>query len=59
MADKESPEPRRGTVVPGFASLGLNVVGITGIYLGIRDHDPMGLIAAAVAFGIILWVAFR
>ncbi len=59
MANEPKNEPRKGTVVPGFASLGLNVVGIAGIYLALRYHDPVGLIAAALAFGIIIWVAFK
>tara|TARA_R110002096_G_scaffold100173_2_gene221941 strand:+ start:4302 stop:4481 length:180 start_codon:yes stop_codon:yes gene_type:complete len=59
MADKQREEPRKGTVVPGFASLGLNVVGISGIYLALWQGEPLGLIGSALAFGIIIWVAFK
>ena len=48
-----------GSVVPGFAIFGILITGIAGIIHSFIFAEGMGLLAAAVAFGIMLHVSFR
>ena len=44
---------------PGIAVIGLFATGIAGILVGLIASSGTALIAAALAFGTVAWVAFR
>ncbi len=46
------------SAMPGFAAVGLFVTGVAGIHHAYYSDSGLGLIAAALAFGVILVVSF-
>lgn len=58
----EDETPRKKAVFPaspGMAVIGLFATGIAGILVGLIASSGTALIAAALAFGTVAWVAFR
>ena len=49
----------RSYTVPGLAVFGLLTTGAVGVILALRTDEATGLLAAALAFGIVLYVSFR
>jgi hypothetical protein len=50
---------KQGSPVPGFALMGCFASGIAGIFFAFKYTDVLGLFAAALSFGVILFVCFR
>ena len=47
------------SAVPGFAVICCFVTGIAGVWFAFLHEQAMGLLAAAVAFGVVLHACFR
>jgi hypothetical protein len=58
---REIKESRSGSAaVPGLAVFGLFIVGITGVFCAASGRDAgLSLIAAAISFGVIVYVSFK
>ena len=54
--DASQPAP---SAVPGLAVIGCFATGVAGIWFAFRHEQAMGLLAAAVAFGVVLHACFR
>jgi hypothetical protein len=51
-------KPSKISALPGLAAVGLLLTGAAGIHHAYASGSGVGLIAAALAFGVILVVAF-
>ena len=47
------------SAVPGFAVICCFATGIAGVWFAFLHEQAMGLLAAAVAFGVVLHACFR
>jgi hypothetical protein len=52
-------DPPKISAIPGLAIVGLLLTGIAGMVHAFMFEAGMGLLAAAVAFGTLLYVSFR
>jgi hypothetical protein len=52
------PKASKISALPGLAAVGLLLTGVAGIHHAYASGSGLGLIAAALAFGVVLVVAF-
>ena len=52
------PKPTRPSALPGIAAMGLVLTGLISLYHSFHTDSPIGLLAAALSFGIIFVVSF-
>jgi len=52
------PKASKISALPGLAAIGLLVTGVAGIHHAYASGSGVGLIAAAISFGVVLVVAF-
>ena len=57
MSDRP-PKPAKPSALPGIAALGLILTGALSLYHSFHTDSPVGLLAAALAFGVIFVVSF-
>ncbi len=57
MSNKPS-KPRKSSALPGIAAMGLVLTGALSMYHSFHTGSGLGLIAAALSFGVILVVSF-
>jgi hypothetical protein len=53
------PKPPSTSAIPGLAIFGLLATGVAGCVHAFVFGSALGLIAAAIAFGILFFVSFR
>ena len=53
------PPVKKISAVPGLAIIGLFLTGLAGLVHAFYTDSPIGLLAAVLAFGVPLVVAFR
>ena len=58
MTKENQPSEKKESALPGFALLCLIVVGLCGILHAFVTRDGSGLIASAIAFGVVAHVAY-
>ena len=58
MSDKKSSKASKSSALPGLAAMGLVLNGALGMYHAFHTGTGLGLVAAALSFGIILVVSF-
>ncbi len=58
MTKNDDAQPATSPV-PGFAVIGCFATGVAGIWFAFRHEQAMGLLAAAVAFGVVLHACLR
>lgn len=47
------------SVIPGAAILGCLVTGVVGLKIALENDDGIGVIGAAIAFGVVVLISFR
>lgn len=58
--ENESPTPREPfPLSPGLSIIGLFITGFVGIFVGINEGGGLPLLASALSFGTVAWIAFR
>ena len=57
MSDK-TPKKDKPSALPGIAAMGLVLTAALGMYHSFHTGTGLGLIAAAISFGVILVVSF-
>ena len=56
---ESSAPPERFPLSPGLSIIGLFVTGLAGIIVGINEGGGVPLLASALSFGTVAWIAFR
>ena len=57
MAEKE--KKRKISAIPGFAVLGCMITGLLGLKHAFNTGDGLGIIGAALAFGVVVHTCFK